>query len=321
LSSTYWLTVRTNMEISINEVVYDESIYPRSSWSDEVVEQYKEAIESGKILPNIILETATNRLIDGMHRWKARQQLNQETIEVEYRDIPKGIPAKLYSASLNSEHGHQFSKAELKNLVRDIVAKDPEFNLNTISKMIARSERTLERWVSDLIEDRKKREERERRQRQIKVHIMTEASLSNREIARKLGVALGTVFSDRQVSEAEHNDDLYSEAELWHAAGELRDIVDNVGDVVERILTKRLPPMKIVLSAAFAKWRLSGKKIIEIVEKYRHVTDEESLRTQMADNILKTIKILEATAELLRDPSISTITDQDVEDFFKENHE
>lgn len=309
------------MEISINDVVYDEEIYPRSSWSDEVVERYKEAIDSGQTLPPIVLETNTNRLIDGMHRWLARQQLKQETIEVEYKDVPVGIPAKLYSASLNSTHGHQFSNQDLKALARDIVSKDPEFNVGIIAKMIARSERTLERWVSDLIEDRKKRDEADRKVRQVKVHIMREAGLSNRAIARELGVDEKSVRNYRQVTDVPQDNDLYSEAELWKAADELRDIVDNVGDVVEKILAKRLPPMKIVLSAAFAKCRISTKNLIETIEKYRHVEDEDDLRSQMSNNIIKVMKLLEAANNLLIHPESGTITDEDIEEFFKENHE
>ena len=309
------------MEISITDVVFDEEIYPRSSWSDEVVERYKEAIESGQNLPPILLETDTNRLIDGMHRWRARQQLKQDNIEVEYTNVPDGIPAKLYSASLNSTHGHQFSNQDLKALARDIVSKDPEFNVGVIAKMIARSERTLERWVSDLIEDRKKRDEEQRHARQVKVFVMHEAGMSNRKIASLLDIGYGSVIRDRQVTDLDHDDHEYTEAELWLAADQLRDIVDNVGDVVEKILAKRLPPMKIVLSSAFAKCRISTKNLIETIEKYRHVEDEDDLRSQMSNNIIKVMKLLEAANSLLIHPKSGTITDEDIEEFFRENHE
>jgi len=103
--------------IRIDSIKYDGSIYPREKPSSAVIAEYADALLGGAKFPPIILETDTNRLLDGKHRWNAYikakefiEALSEEKvaelgidaslfdeIECVYHDIPEGIDAKLYA--------------------------------------------------------------------------------------------------------------------------------------------------------------------------------------------------------------------------------
>ena len=57
--------------ISLDKVVYDGSIYPRSKPSSSIIDEYADSLMGGAKFPPIVLESGTNRLLDGYHRWKA----------------------------------------------------------------------------------------------------------------------------------------------------------------------------------------------------------------------------------------------------------
>jgi hypothetical protein len=65
------------------KIVLDETLYPRHKISDSNVSQLVEAIKAGAILPPIILDEKTLKVIDGWHRVEAYRKVNGETAEVD----------------------------------------------------------------------------------------------------------------------------------------------------------------------------------------------------------------------------------------------
>ncbi len=159
--------------ISITEVKFQERIYPRGKPSTQTIEDYADALLAGETMPPIILERETNRLLDGYHRWKAHERLAANpqlftngkraedfaTIEVEFHDIPEGIPAKLYAAKLSARHGLRLKASEVEALARELCTADPDLDVKVIAEYVGRSQRSVYDYVRD-IKARKEEQER-----------------------------------------------------------------------------------------------------------------------------------------------------------------
>ncbi len=195
--------------IKLDKIGFDSSIYPREKWKSSTVSKYVDDLKAGDRFPSIVLEKETNRLLDGMHRWKAYQkyleeyqqaklqpELNgafqdewaepQEEVEVEYRVVPDGIPAKLYAASLSAKHGDRISAAERKEIAREIYESDPDFTLKVLSEYLGGSISTNHGYVADLLASRKELQK-------MVVFRLTLLGWVTREIAEIIGVSPQTI--------------------------------------------------------------------------------------------------------------------------------
>ena len=164
--------------VGLDEVKYDTSIYPRDKWSTSTISNYADSLKAGAIFPAIVLEEGTNRLLDGMHRWKAHQlymdqyaeRKSQLTLDgmqseewaepasqiaVEWHVIPDGVPAKLYAASFSTKHGDRISLAERKVIAREIFTENPDFTLELIAEFLDVSKSSAGDYVADIRARRK----------------------------------------------------------------------------------------------------------------------------------------------------------------------
>jgi DNA modification methylase len=159
------------MKLKITEIVYDGKIYPREKPSSAVVAEYADALLGGAKFPPIILETDTNRLLDGNHRWKAHvkaketlEALSQEEfaklgidaslfdeIECVYHDVPEGIDAKLYALFLSSRHGFRPTNHEKELACLEHFTKHPGCSLDIISKYAGVSPKTVKEYLKPLL--------------------------------------------------------------------------------------------------------------------------------------------------------------------------
>lgn len=176
-------------DLQINEIVFDQAIYPRTEWSQATVNRYAEAINAGDEFPPIVLEADTNRLLDGMHRWQAHKQALKDTIRVVWQTVPDGVPIKLYAASLSAKHGDRIKGDELKAIAREIAEANPDYDLKTIAKYCGVTRQTISKWVGDIVEHR-------RNVRRAKAILLSRSGWSNIQIGDHLGVTEGTVRSD-----------------------------------------------------------------------------------------------------------------------------
>lgn len=215
-------------QIQLSEVVYDPAIYPRAEWSQSTVNRYAEALSAGDEFPPIVLEPDTNRLLDGMHRLQAHKQALKGEIAAVWQEVPEGIPAKLFAASLSAKHGDRITGEELKGIAREIAEGNPDYDLKTIAKYSGVTRQTVSKWVGDIVEHR-------REVRKIRALLLARAGWSTRQIADFLGVSTGSAFSDVKADIVEHID----EAVLREAAEGLPDSVD-VEPLLEELRQERI---------------------------------------------------------------------------------
>lgn len=188
----------------IAQVVFDLDIYPRTAWTEATIDRYEENLRAGEVLPPIVLEEGTNRLLDGLHRYKAHQKLGLAEIDVTFDVIPADTSPKLYAASLSARHGDRMSMSDCKAVAREEVSANPDANLAVVARMLGVHASTVGRWCSDIGEHQKQL-------RQVKAILLTAAGWSQRKAADLLGVAQMTVNSDLQLQIPVHLEDLIAE--------------------------------------------------------------------------------------------------------------
>lgn len=228
-------------EIALNSVVFDESIYPRAEWSQRTVDRYAEALAAGETFPPIVLERGTNRLLDGMHRARAHQAAEVQTIAVEYHDIPAGVPPKLYAASLSVTHGDRVSGEDLREIAREIARANPEYDLQTIARYSKVTRKTVSKWVGDITE-------RRRMVRKAQSLILRQMEWPQANIATQVGV------SQRQVStdlEEMRNDPSLLTEDLLREAADLLPM--DCAHAIEEIRQERI----------FAQWTDDERAILK----------------------------------------------------------
>lgn len=191
-------------DIKLTDVVFDSSIYPREKWNSGTVNTYIDALKGDAKFPPIILEKDTNRIIDGVHRWKAYQKylieyteattnknkaldgwaLAQDSISVEFIVIPDDVPVKLFAAGFSVRHGLSLTRGEREKIAREIFEENPDFTLATIGDFLGVSDDTAGGYVSDITARRKE----QRRTIAFRLHRL---GWTQQEIADKLGFTEG----------------------------------------------------------------------------------------------------------------------------------
>lgn len=154
--------------VKVTDVIFDASIYPRDKPNTSTINQYVDVLLAGESFPPIVLESGTNVLFDGYHRWKAvirYLELWKETpakeregwakavgtIEVEFKKCPADIPRMLFCAKLSSRHGDRLAVAEKRKLSRDIIKENPEFSQQTIADYLGVSQSSVHGYVHDIL--------------------------------------------------------------------------------------------------------------------------------------------------------------------------
>lgn len=198
--------------VALSAIVFDDSIYPRAEWSRSTIDRYADALAAGETFPPIVLEAGTNRLLDGMHRARAHRAAEYESIAVEYHEIPAGVPAKLYAASLSARNGDRIVAEDMRQIAREIAAANPDFSVVIIAKHLGVTRQTVGKWVGDITE-------RRREVRKIKAVLLSRAGKSVREIAEILGVGKSQVSDDVT---ADISGQLSEEAPEFHQAPDSR---------------------------------------------------------------------------------------------------
>jgi len=159
--------------LRLDEVVYDKSIYPRENWNNHTVDSFADVLKAGGEFPAIVLEENTNRLLDGMHRWKAYQKyLEQyqehqlqitlegisqdewaparEDIDVTFTTIPEDIPAKLFAANFSTKHGDRIPLGQRKAIAREVCEANPDFSCSTIAHYLDVSKSSAWNYIADI---------------------------------------------------------------------------------------------------------------------------------------------------------------------------
>lgn len=213
--------------VTLDEVVFDESIYPRAKWSQETVDRYADALEASDHFPAIILEAGTKRLLDGKHRFEAHAQLGRKFIAADLVEIPKGVPAKLFAASLSSKHGDPIKTEDKRATAREIVQANPEYSQVNIASYLGISRQTVGKYVGDIVEHR-------REVRRARALLLTRGGMSNRKAAEALGVDESVVRADVKADIPPHPEEILREA--------AKGLPVDASPIVEEILRERAVP-------------------------------------------------------------------------------
>lgn len=190
--------------IDLTDVVFDEEIYPRSSWNKDTVQTYVERLMAGDEPPPIKVEEDTNRLLDGKHRVEAKaaylrwwdtkatdeekevfpEPTNQ--IAVEYEEIPEGMPPKLWCAGYNRDHGDRLSKSDACALARELYQENARISQALIGQQVGRAQGTISGWLSDLTA-------RENQKREWSIEILRRLGWTQAEIGEAVGLKQNSV--------------------------------------------------------------------------------------------------------------------------------
>lgn len=212
--------------VVLDDVVLDESIYPRAAWSDSTIARYAEALAADEVFPPIVLESGTSRLLDGMHRLRAHRAAGREAIAVEYHQIPDGIPAKLYAASLSARNGDRITGEDMRAIAREIATANPDFSAVVIAKHLGITRQTVGKYVGDITE-------RRREVRKVKAQLLHRAGKSVREIAELVGAGKSQVSDDVNADfSGQLSEDLLREAAV--------DLPIDAAAVMEQVREERI---------------------------------------------------------------------------------
>ena len=127
-------TATASESVLLSSLVLDYNLYPRKDVYWQNVGSLVEAVKAGATLPPIIADRASNRVVDGFHRYQCYEKTyggNNVEVEVEFRDYASEGELFLDAIRLNSGHGQRLStfdiarstqRAEELGLTRDVVA-------------------------------------------------------------------------------------------------------------------------------------------------------------------------------------------------------
>lgn len=105
----------TVRQIPLGRLVLDYAIYPRGAIDDVNVRTLVDALEAGSILPPILADAASLRVVDGFHRVRAYARVRGPDAEVDVLLQPYANDAELFAAAVraNVVHGKRLTPYDL----------------------------------------------------------------------------------------------------------------------------------------------------------------------------------------------------------------
>jgi hypothetical protein len=122
----------------LDALVLDPRTQPREEIDYGVVAEYREDMERGDTFPPVVAWGTEDHayLSSGWHRYKARQQLGAEDIEVDLR--PGGLDEAIWdSLSTNGNHGKRRTNADKWRAVRHALELRPKLSDRLIAEHCA----------------------------------------------------------------------------------------------------------------------------------------------------------------------------------------
>lgn len=176
-------------KIALAKIVWEPKLYPRQKWNTTTIERYADAMAAGDDFPPLVIDKSTNRLLDGKHRYEAYKLREADKVSVEFHEVPEGMTAKYYAATLSSRHGDRMSNADLKALAEEEFEADDTLDAQEWGKRLGVSKSSVYRWVSHIIN-------RGKASRAAKAWRLSKLGWTQVEIAERLGVSQKQVSND-----------------------------------------------------------------------------------------------------------------------------
>lgn len=134
--------------ISVSKVVLDYNLYPRHEVQSYNVNLIAEALNSGTVLPPIIIDRKSKRVIDGFHRVKAYEKLYGEHAKIPCVEKDYASEKEMFAEAIeaNSKHGRNLSlydrarclaRAEELKMDISVVAHALNMTIETLGKLKA----------------------------------------------------------------------------------------------------------------------------------------------------------------------------------------
>lgn len=140
------------VKVSVNKIIIPQGLLPRVfGTKEEVIEQYKEAMEMGSEFPPVKLWQKSKDeywLIDGAHRLIAWKRLGKEFIEAEIVEIENEVEFIRKAIEENAKHGLPLTSEDRRESARRLYIKG--YDVKSISKIFSVSEWTVHKWLSGL---------------------------------------------------------------------------------------------------------------------------------------------------------------------------
>lgn len=179
-----WCEKLGTLEVRLEEVYFDDDIYPRVGVDEELVEKYASLLEEGVELPPVKAvekpsDTGRYLCLDGKHRYLAHEKAGRETIKVEVYKIPDKW-LLYYASRWNAKHGKQLSKEDVRKTAEKM------YKLGYSVKRIAIALGYSDRWIRELLKEIREDE-------RAKVAELYGQGVPPKEIVEKLGLKLEAV--------------------------------------------------------------------------------------------------------------------------------
>jgi len=170
--------------VKVADVEFVKELYPRIREDDAAIERYRDAIEK---LPPITV--ARGRvLVDGFHRWQAHRR--EGVTEIAADDLGNLTDAEIIRESItrNAAHGQQLSQKDKRRMAGQLwqtLAHLDGGRVAEIAGLLSVSERVVQDWTKDARQS-------EKAERQARAFDLWLDCLSEREIAKEIGVTQPT---------------------------------------------------------------------------------------------------------------------------------
>jgi DNA modification methylase len=139
--------------VKIEDIILDNSIYPRSSIDHKRVGMFEENMRDGFEFDPIHIqehpdEPGKYRILDGAHRFQAYKSIGAKEVPAEVIKL-NGADPLLYAAQ-KAIGPRQLNDEEAKDTARRAYQNNPKLGSEEIGKAIGRARRTVDLYVADL---------------------------------------------------------------------------------------------------------------------------------------------------------------------------
>lgn len=100
--------------LPLAELIEDMAVYPRHTVDDTHVNQLALALKAGAVLPPLVADASSKRLVDGWHRARAYRKALGPTgaVSVELRQYESEAALLEDAVRLNAAHGRRFDRVD-----------------------------------------------------------------------------------------------------------------------------------------------------------------------------------------------------------------
>jgi predicted transcriptional regulator len=191
----------------IEDIILDNSIYPRGSIDHKRVAMFEENMRDGFTFDPIQIQehldlSGKYRILDGAHRFQAYKGIGTKEIPVEVIKL-NGSDPLLYAAQ-KAIGPRQLNEEEARDNARRAYQNNPKLTSEVIGKALGRSRRTVDSYISDLRAAAKA-------DLGLKIYRMSRLSVPQERISNRLGIlqsVISNYLSEKAVLPNPINSDL-----------------------------------------------------------------------------------------------------------------